>query len=274
MFISDSIKTDVITVTPRLAKQLLEQNTGNRKIAAVNLNKIKTAMVQGEWTLNGEAIKISRSGRILDGQHRLHAAVETDTTFETLIVYGLEDESQDSMDTGKARTIADILGIRGFKNTSSLAAITVAIIRSEKWGIKAAVSQSIGFAVTPPQAIERIEREPSLTEIHRLVVPVAKIGLPTRTAGLLFYKFSEINPDDAQDFFFKLASGEGLNRGHPILTLRNFLINFKAERGQKNQVYVSALVIKAWNKYREGQDLRHLRFTSGGANPEAFPEPR
>lgn len=273
MFISNSIKTEIVTVTPRLANQLLEQNTGNRKIGGTNLAKLKTAMQQNEWTFNGEAIKVSKSGRILDGQHRLAASVETSTTFETLIVYGLEDEAQDSMDTGKSRTISDILGIRGYKSTHNLAAITVAILRSEKWSLKVAVRRSAGYVVTPPQALDRIEREPSLVDIPRIVQPVNKVGLPTKTAGLLFYKFSEISPEDAQDFFSKLASGEGLERGNPILTLRNTLITLKSERGQKDQGYVSALVIKAWNRYRTGQELRLLRFTPGGANPEPFPEP-
>lgn len=275
MFISDHIKTDVVTITPRLAKQLLHQNTGNRRVANTNLQKIKTAMARDEWVFNGEAIKISKSGKILDGQHRLIAAAETGTTFQTLIVYGLNDTTQDSMDTGKARTIADILTIRGYKNASSLAAITVAIIRSEQWGIRAAtINGANAYTVTPPQAVDRIEQEPSLTEIHRAVAPATKIGLPARTGGLLFYKLSEINCDDAQDFFFKLTSGEGLNRGNPVLTLRNLLIALKAERGQKDQTYIAALVIKAWNKYRNGQDLFTLRFVPGGAKPEPFPEPR
>lgn len=275
MFKSDSIKTEVVTITPRLARKLLEQNGGNRKVSAVNLAKIRTVMERGEWALNGEAVKISRSGRILDGQHRLMAAVDTDTTFETLIVYGLEDETQDTMDSGKSRTLADILSIRGYKNAVSLAAISVAIIRSEMWSIRAAtIGGGNKYTVTTRQAMDRIESEPALTEIPRLVAPLTKIGLPARTGGLLFYRFSEIHSEDAADFFAKLASGEQMERGNPILTLRNLLVALRAERGQVDQSYVAAVCIKAWNKYRDGKDLMHLRFTPGGANPEKYPEPK
>lgn len=32
------------------------------------------------------------------------------------------------------------------------------------------------------------------------------------------------------------------------------------------------VMIKAWNAYREGRSVGLIRFKSGGAKPEAFPE--
>lgn len=275
MFISKSIKTDSVTITPEIAEQLVSQNKANRKVSANNLNKIKASMNRGEWVLNGEAIKVSRDGRVLDGQHRLIAAIETGTTFKTLIVYGLPDSAQDSMDTGKSRTLADVLSIRGYKNATSLAATTVAIMRGEALGTKAgAISQWGSGVITNKQAMERIDAEPELTELPTIVGQHSKIGLPARTAGYLFYLFSAIDSEDASYFMEKLLSGDGLERGNPILTLRNQLINLKAERGQKKQDYIAALVIKSWNKFRDGESSTLLRFTPGGANPEKYPEPK
>ena len=37
--------------------------------------------------------------------------------------------------------------------------------------------------------------------------------------------------------------------------------------------FAGPLVIKAWNAYRNGDELRLLRFKPGGANPEKFPMP-
>lgn len=275
MFTSNTIKTDVITVTPNTARKLLEQNTGNRKVSQANLNKVKAAISRGDWALNGEAIKIAKTGRILDGQHRLHACIELDTPIETLIVYGLDDDTQDTMDTGKARTVADVLAISGYKNAVPLAAATIAIIRAEKWGIRAAVAAgSSSYTITAKQALERLTEEPSLAELPTIVSPVKKIGIPGKTAGLIYYICSGISQEDADDFFSKLASGEGLDRGNPILALRNQVINIKQEtRGQVNQQIVAALMIKAWNKYRTGEETKLLRFSPGGANPEKFPEP-
>lgn len=275
MFISDTIKSEVITVTPRLAKQLLEQNTGNRKVSGVNLERVKASMLRNEWVLNGEAIKIAKNGRILDGQHRLQAAVDTDTTFPTLIVYGLDDIAQDTMDTGKRRTLADVLQIAGYKNTTNLASVIQSIIRSERHSIRHATTNSATkYPVTNRQAIDRLEREPSLEELPGIVRGTTKYGMTVRVAGLLFYMFSKIDAEDAQDFFDKFESGAGLERGNPILALRNQLLTMKQEaRGAVNPSYMAALIIKAWNKYRDGENAHMLKFRIGGANPERFPEP-
>lgn len=275
MFISDSIKTEIITVTPRLAKQLLAMNTRNRNISSTNLAKIALQMQRNEWRLNGEAIKVAKDGRILDGQHRLQAAVDTDTTFQTLIVYGLEEDTQASMDTGKSRPLGTLLTLKGYKEGNRLAAIVVAIIRAEQWGINAALSGGANaWPVTNQQAFDRLEIEPSLTELPRISKPLAREGLPGKTAGLLYYKFSEINGEDADDFFDRLHTGANMETGHPVLTLRNTLYALKQNaRGERNQRYLGALTIKAWNKYRNGEEVRQLKFRVGGANPERFPEP-
>lgn len=275
MFISDSIKTEIVTVTPRLAKKLLEMNTRNRKISPGNLAKVTLQMQRDEWKLNGEAIKIAKDGRILDGQHRLMASINTDTTFETLIVYGLDDDTQVTMDTGKVRPLGTLLGMKGYKDGNTLAAIATAIIRSEQWSIRAAVSGgSNSFTITNQQVFERLELEPSIVDLPGLVKRHARIGIPGKTAGLLYYKFSEIDGEDAQDFFERLRSGADLERGHPVLTLRNTLSALKNNaKGQINQRHVAAITIKAWNKYRDGDSSSQLKFRVGGANPETFPEP-
>lgn len=275
MFISDTIKTDRLTITPRLAKQLLEQNTGNRKIKTAGLETLKSTLLRGEWEFNGEAIKIAKDGRVLDGQHRLLASAETGIPFETMIVYGLNDSTQETMDIGTIRLLPDILYIRGYKNTNRIASITVAIIRSEKWNIRSAIAGGANkFTVTNKEATDRLEREPSLVDLGAIVHPIAKLGVPQRTGGLLYYKFSEISSEDTQYFFEKLETGVGLGEGDPILALRNALIAIKSNaKGQTNQVYIGALIIKAWNKFRDGEPVSQLRFRIGGASPESFPEP-
>lgn len=275
MFISNTIKTEVVTISPETARKLLEQNTRNRKVSKVNYSKVLEAMSKGEWELNGEAIKIARDGRILDGQHRLLVSAENDFTFQTLIVYGLPSETQDTMDTGKSRTASDVLGINGYKSTAALAAIVTGIIRTERWGLRAATTQgTTAYPVTPKQVLARVEDEPSLTELVPTAAPLRKVGLQTKVAGILYYEFSKIDQDDAGYFFERLETGEGLQKGNPILTLRETLLRFKSEvRGQISVGHVAALTIKSWNKFRSGEEAHLLKYRPGGANPERFPEP-
>lgn len=274
MFISNTIKTDVVTVTPEMARQLLEQNTRNRKVSKTNYGRVLEAMSQGEWELNGEAIKIARNGQILDGQHRLMVSAENDIPFQTLIVYGLESETQDTMDTGKSRTVADVLTIEGYASASTLASVVIGILRSERWGLKAAMVTSNNYPVTPKQVLARIQSEPELTELARYAVGVRKCGLSSKISGILFYEFSKIDGEDAQHFFDSLRDGNGLERGNPIHTLREHLLAMKDnQRGSLNVTYMAAITIKAWNKYRLGEECKLLKYRPGGANPEKFPQP-
>lgn len=276
MFISNTIKTDIVTITPQLAAQLLEQNTGNRKVSKANYNRVLEAMSKGEWELNGEAIKIARDGHILDGQHRLLVAAENDLTFQTLVVYGLPDQTQDTMDTGKSRTASDVLAINGYPSTNNLASIVAGIIRDERWGLKpATASGNAGGPVTPKQVLARVQQEPSLVELMHMAVKIRnKTALSGKLAGILYYHFSKIDQQDTDYFFDRLANGDGLERGNPILTLRETLFSLKENtKGIRNSQYIAALVIKAWNKYRRGESCSILRYTPGGAKPEGFPEP-
>lgn len=271
---NNSITARIETITPARAKELLERNTANRKVSPTSLAKIRAALTQGEWVVNGEAIKISTEGRILDGQHRLIACVETGINLETFIIEGLPDETQDTMDTGKARTLANVLEINGHSNTAETAALLTALERLQKWGIEAAAFGSAGYPVTVQQALRRLAKEPHIETLAKLSKRTNRIGLPGKISGLLYYVFSGIDAEDCQDFFDRLVNGNDLGAGHPILALRNRLMSLKEDgHSLRNYRETTAITIKAWNAYRNGAQIKKMQYRPGGANPEAFPQP-
>lgn len=269
-----TLKTETMTITPEKAKDFLAQNTRNRKIKPANLAVVKAALQRGEWKLNGEAIKIARDGTILDGQHRLLACVETGISFRTLVIWDLPDETQETMDTGRARSPKDVLALRGHTNAVALASTALGIIRSEQYSIKAVVQPGSKNPVTTAQIVHRVESEPAIADVARFGQKFGRIGLPGRVASVLFYRLSEIDAEDAEFFFEKLLSGADLEEGSPILALRRQTLSSRDSKGEKSMVYLTAIVIKAWNKFRAGEHARVLKFVPGGANPEKFPEPR
>jgi len=58
-------------------------------------------MEQGRWMLNGQAIIIARSGKVLDGHHRLLASVETERSFTTTLVTDADENALGSIDLGR-----------------------------------------------------------------------------------------------------------------------------------------------------------------------------
>ena len=79
-------------ITPDIARKLLQNNKKNRPIVRNNLDLLCNELLNGNFKLNGETIKISNLGNVLDGQHRLIAVVRTGVPIETMIVYGLNEE--------------------------------------------------------------------------------------------------------------------------------------------------------------------------------------
>jgi hypothetical protein len=70
-------------VTPELAKQWLEANTHNRPLSEELVIAYMVDMLDGRWQYNGDAIRFDHTGRLIDGQHRLHACIEAGVPFET-----------------------------------------------------------------------------------------------------------------------------------------------------------------------------------------------
>jgi len=103
----------VETITPIIAKQLLEVNSNNRKISPANVAKIEESLTNEEWQVSGQTIIISESGRLLDGQHRVHAVLNTGISMEHLVCRGVKDEAFKVIDTGKNRSGGDVLSIVG-----------------------------------------------------------------------------------------------------------------------------------------------------------------
>lgn len=120
-------------ITPQIASNYLESNIHNRKIKNSILSRYVYDMTNGNWTFDGSPIKFSKNGVLLDGQHRLQAIVNSNVTLPFLTIRGLDDKSQDVMDTGAKRTAGDVFQLRGKSNAANYAAIikTYIIIKSK-----------------------------------------------------------------------------------------------------------------------------------------------
>lgn len=271
--VTPALQAEVITITPEMAEQFLAKNTHNRHPKSSNLKKVVRALENGEWKLNGEAIKIAHDGTILDGQHRLIAIVQTGISMTTLVIRGLDHETQETMDGGSPRSAADALRLRGEANAVTLASVAKKIRVANANGIKAAASNS--YVLTTSEIIRTVDEIDGIRDISKEAMRVSThTGMSASLAGLLIYVFSNIDADDSTYFFDRLATGELLAQGDPIYQLRKVLSDVKSIRGQKSMTFVAAIAVKAWNKYRDGEKVSLLKFTVGGATPEAFPEPR
>lgn len=112
------------TIDPSLAKVLLEANVRNRPISAPHVKSLARDMMAGKWRLTHQGIALDRDGRLVDGQHRLNAIVESQTVQKMVVTYNVDPEAFHNVDIGfQPRSIAQIAGLlRGSKYTNSTTA--------------------------------------------------------------------------------------------------------------------------------------------------------
>lgn len=270
-----SIEIDTITVTPDLAAHWLGSNLHNRNKKDPAIARYATDMKNGDWMFDGTPIRFDRNGVLLDGQNRLHALIEANVVLDFVVIRNLDPASQETMDTGVPRSLGDALALRGYPNSAHLGGILRKIVAWQD-GHRRSVCKTGAGAVTVKAALHLVEQHPEVVTLTNRARRVYEgSGLPQSIAGMLIWVTEQIDADDADNFFGRLADGQGLIEGDPILTLRNWLQR-NMNRGLRDTVeatVVLAVTIKAWNAYRRGESITVLSWKSGGARPERFPEP-
>ena len=91
------MKIKKVMMTPELAKAYLDLNTRNRSISQNHVRFLSREMQAGRWKLNGDTICLSKT-RLIDGQHRLLAIIDSGMAFPMLVIEELEDEVFDTKD--------------------------------------------------------------------------------------------------------------------------------------------------------------------------------
>src|SRR5690606_15046145 len=70
-----------------------------------------------------DPIRISSTGEIIDGQHRLNAIIKSGVPQDFIVYRNVPDDARYTFDQGKSRTAADAMKIHGVKNAGIIASI-------------------------------------------------------------------------------------------------------------------------------------------------------
>lgn len=96
------------TVTPDQASQWLTQHSNYRQLKPRRVEAYLRQMRNGEWRQIAPLI-FGATGLLLDGQHRLAAAVQYGKPVEFIVIAGADDGSVHVLDNGMARTQGDAI---------------------------------------------------------------------------------------------------------------------------------------------------------------------
>lgn len=220
-------------ITPEQAKIYLGKNTDNYR--KLNSNRVLTYaadMKNGKWQLNGEGIKFSKDGVLLDGQHRLQAIIKADTPAEMLVIRDIENDV-DVYDIGSVRTLANIAQKKGTAdgNYTTLVAIAAFIVAN---GDTHKLNGNVIILDYIDQHVEFLQKAHAATCSSSRPI--------CRKAPIMAAVYCMIRDGmDLNDMmnFFRIANS-GLPTGHyepsPALIFRNTLADYKCRNTEERRM--------------------------------------
>lgn len=262
------------TITPSMARKMLEKNTMNRPVNNDNLDALAKEMVRKNFYLTGESIKIAKDGTLLDGQHRLMAIVKSGLAVKMFIIRGLENDSFKYMDTGRTRQASDVLAIEGVKNATKIAAMVKFVVNFKRghYSASSAGKTRGKFKLTNADVSEFVAKHKrSLEDSYGFGFAKGRRLISGVVVASLHYIFKAINEREADIFINQLVEGTGLTKESPIFMCREkFILDNRSKRKMPPKEKL-ALICKAWNLFRTNKKVTILKWDM---NKEAFPMPK
>lgn len=238
-------------ITLEIAAKMLARNVCNRKISQHTVAGYKRDMLNGRFRVNGDMIRFSTDGTLLDGQHRLTACVEAGVSFETFVGRGFPPETIDTIDGGRARKHSDRLSMRGVKNanaTSSVAKFLIAVAKNSAQHVQA----------TSLELDAVLSRHPDISES---VSQCAKSFPQTSTVLPAFHYMMTFvgHGDRADDMERVFRSGSPDYEGDPFHALRERLIRTRSTPYKLSSIVIQKLFTTAAKPFLESRPLTKIQ---------------
>jgi hypothetical protein len=244
------VKITTENITPETAaKWLAEHNRSNRKLRPSRVRQYAQQMTRGQWMLTGDPVRFAADGRLLDGQHRLAAIVESGTTITAVVIRGVADDVFKVLDSGLGRSPADALDVHVQNARQKAAAVRLLYVVDCGGDPRNRDDQS---------AVSRVD----VADYH--AEHAAALDYAASTGSKLYKAFSGGNASawtafvvlagrasatHSEEFLEGVYSGANLSPGDPRLALRNWLSN---NRRLPTAGHHLGLLIKAWNAWMGG----------------------
>ncbi len=280
--VASTVDAEITRVTPKQAREWLESNDVNRPIRNQIVQAYRRDMEHGRWEFTGEAVKISRTGRLLDGQHRLTALAEAKGVrgVSMLVVQGLPDETQAMMDQGVARRISDAIALSGgsVKNVALAASITRWQTLSPEITTNMHHS-SLRGKVTTAEALSTFKANPDIVEAaeraqhYRPALPCSPTAI-----GYTWLHINRANPEACTEFFEGMADMEWAWPQDPrkaaLRRLQAMSRDGEIKTTLETGVMVISVLTRSWNAWRKEEKVETILARSRqGAIPPMTPIP-
>lgn len=233
------------TITPERAGEYLAANRGNRNIVQSHVAAMARDIVNGEWMFNAQPICFSRSGRLLNGQHRLSAVLEAGQPIEVMVMRGLPEEAFGTYDkqAKKAPAVDELFEDFGDKALISATAVLL-------WRLEMKPAGQPNARPTASEVRDVIKKHPELMRLRGFARKMVRYG---RSSAMIYAAYRVLR-DDAelgQVFLDRLETAANLPAGHIILRLRDRLLDLR----KADQVSQIDEILAAWARFRRSPGI-------------------
>ena len=250
-----SVTVEIMRITPAIAQRMLSRNKRNRPLSEAHVKNLSDSFLAGDMILNGEAIIFDIDEYLLNGQHRLHACIESKTPWDSIVIRGVDPVAFKTIDSGRKRSAADALSMQGESHAANIAAAAQSLIAFVDFGGAIRLTTAHARKATPAAVDRVLAAHPRLRES---VYAMRKSKRYDNQHGyLLHYLFSSVDARLANDFAEVLADGHSDMR-RPFVRLRETLF-LNGRRNDMRQAN-AAKAVKAFNAERRGERPKQLKF--------------
>jgi hypothetical protein len=269
--------TAFVTITSDQARDLLTfmkpQRTLYKNTVALFVDLIRN----GEFALTHQGIAFDEEGRLMDGQHRLTACVETGIPIHVMVTFNMPWAVFEALDNGRIRSVADHLFTAHIvDDTRAGTGLSAAgrILHSWDKGLDPTVKDP-GRGARAKQIRLALSHHPKLKEtVEWCDANVGDRRIQHRAAfAAMLTLFREVDDDKAMAFARQIINSEGIYEGDPAHTLRKTLQ--PEARNAKNRSAFMHRIVWAWNAFYERRKITKLYSTpvAGGGFPKIAGHP-
>lgn len=258
----DRVSHTIMTITPEIAQAYLDTGAPNRRISKASVRTYASDMRNGRWEYNGQDIILDRDGALIDGQHRLLAVIESGQNILMGVKRGLDRSVFETIDSGRARNAADVIGLMSTGHQKLSAGIARYALLMDKFG-----NPRAGWC-TRRDITDYFLEWPQIAGISQHVVAGTKSVVPATPVATVWFmatRHGVYSHDEMAAFFTPVQTGADLSPGDPRLALRNWAVNQRLRGGGRLDTdRTLCAIIRAWQLYVDGKSISNIAVPIGG----------
>ena len=263
-----------VVVNPEKAREWLKtRNEANRKRSTVLISLYADLMRRNALSYVGE-ISFDTDNRLIDGQHRLYAVIESNRPQRFSLNLNCPPEAQRDIDTGKLRSTKDTLDMCGATDTAQMAST---LMLYKDWTDNSLTKYAVNYGGWGRSRLSRSDKNAYVADMYEqhtdLINTCISLARKTiqRNCGAVLNKSSvgaaalgasDINRlGEFVQFITDVAEGTGLVQGSAQHTmagsLQKLALRHPRERGK---IQILALIIYFFNRRSKTVKTKKFRF--------------